>query len=140
MARWSFSVELWTFFIKGFFWLRFMSRMSSPKLFTSFAAWFAASRISDWNVLRRLYGAWNPWRRCLNFIKQDIIDTNVSTVLSFIVTTNYSPSGLLSSIYNNNQVLVPKFWNWLWIFNKLIRVRHIYFFCHPIYSLQFVDN
>ena len=36
---------------------------------------------------------------------------------------------------NNNQVLVPKLWDWLWILNRLIRFGHMYLFCiHYILS------
>ena len=29
---------------------------------------------------------------------------------------------------NNNKALIPKFWNWLWILNRLIMVSQIYSF------------
>ena len=41
-----------------------------------------------------------------------------------------------SSIYNNNQALVPKFWVWLGNLNKLIKVGNTYTFLsfYPIQS------
>ena len=38
-------------------------------------------------------------------------------------------------IYNNNKTLIPKFLGWPWIFNKLIKVGHVYYF-PSFYSIQ----
>ena len=38
-------------------------------------------------------------------------------------------------VYNNNKTLIPKFLDWLWILNKLIKVGHIYYF-PSFYSIR----
>ena len=37
---------------------------------------------------------------------------------------------------NNNQVLIPQYWCWLWIINKLVKINHMYFFFIIVFYLE----
>ena len=36
---------------------------------------------------------------------------------------------------HNEKALIPKFWGWLWILNRLVKVGYMYFF-YSLYSIQ----
>ena len=69
------------------------------------------------------------WKPLKNFKESLELSSKIKAALMLIYT------------YNNNQVLIPKFWNWLLILNRLIEVGHIVLilcFTSPI--SQFLRN